>query len=61
LEAGADIEILEIDDFEAAVRTAAKAAKDGDIVLLSPSSASFDRFTNFEERGNTYKKIVMSL
>lgn len=48
-------------DFETAVRGAAAAAKDGDIVLLSPASASFDIFKNFMERGNVFKDIVNSL
>ena len=30
----------------------------GTICLLSPAAASYDRFKNFEERGNTYKKLV---
>ena len=50
-----------LDDFSDAVHTAAKRAKEGDIVLLSPACASFDHFKNFEERGNTFKKIVMEL
>lgn len=33
----------------------------GDIVLLSPASTSFDMFKNFEERGNTFKNLVMKL
>lgn len=53
--------ILEFDDFEEAVRAAASVAKEGDIVILSPASASFDRFKNFEERGETFKKIVNEL
>lgn len=48
-------------DFEAAVRGAAAAAQDGDIVLMSPASASFDIFKNFMERGNRFKDIVNSL
>lgn len=49
------------DDFEKAVKGAAEAAQDGDIVLLSPASASFDIFQNFMERGNRFKDIVRSL
>ena len=48
-------------DFAAAVRTAAKAARPGEIVLLSPASASFDLFKNFEERGERFKELVRSL
>ena len=48
-------------DFKDAVLTASGLASEGDIVLLSPACASFDAFKNFEERGNTFKKIVMEL
>lgn len=50
-----------VDDFRQAVITASRLAGEGDIVLLSPACASFDHFKNFEERGNTFKKIVMEL
>ena len=45
-------------DFEAAVWRARELARPGGIVLLSPACASFDRFHNFEERGNFFKNIV---
>ena len=51
-------EIIEADTFEAAVNAARSTAKSGDIVILSPASASFDMFKNFEERGNYFKDIV---
>lgn len=50
-----------IDDFADAVHTAASEAVEGDIVLLSPACAAFDRFKNFAERGKTFKKLVMEL
>lgn len=49
------------DDFEKAVRSASEAAVEGDIVLLSPASASFDIFQNFMERGNRFKDVVNAL
>ncbi len=51
-------EILDADSFEEAVAKARSYAKPGDVVILSPASASFDRFKNFEERGEYFKKIV---
>ena len=53
-----NVEIIDATGFENAVETAISKAKSGDIVLLSPASTSFDRFANFEERGNLFKKIV---
>ena len=53
--------ILEEADFRQAVLTAAKTAEPGETVLLSPASASFDAFKNFEERGNVFRELVMSL
>ena len=50
-----------VGSFAEAVRSAAAAAGEGDIVLLSPACASFDAFPNFAVRGNTFKKLVMEL
>lgn len=54
-------EIHVMEDFRETVEAAAREAREGDIVLLSPASTSFDRFKNFEERGNTFRKIVEEL
>ena len=53
--------ITKIDDFREAVLAAAKSAKEGDLVLLSPACASFDHFKNFVERGDTFRAIVNEL
>lgn len=50
-----------IDDFKETVLAAAASAQEGDIVLLSPACAAFDRFKNFMERGKYFKEIVMEL
>lgn len=54
-------EITCVPDFYDAIRTASALAEDGDVVMLSPASASFDHFKNFMERGNAFKKTVMEL
>lgn len=46
------------EEFEKAVKRARECAESGDVVILSPACASFDLFKNFEERGNTFKRIV---
>ena len=48
-------------DLKEAVERAHAAAAPGDVVILSPASASFDRFKNFEERGNVFKELVNAL
>ena len=54
-------EIVDCGNFEAAVRAAAAAAKEGDVVLMSPASAAFDQFKNFMVRGEFFKKLVKEL
>ena len=54
-------EIYELDGFADAIRAAAASAEAGDTVLLSPASTSFDRFRNFEERGNAFRAVVEGL
>ena len=48
-------------ELEEAVERAQELAEPGDVVILSPASASFDRFKNFEERGNAFKALVNAL
>ena len=54
-------EIFVIDDFTETVHAAAASAKDGDVVLLSPACAAFDKFKNFMVRGKFFKKLVQEL
>lgn len=56
-----DFPMLIIDDFREAVLKASEEAEEGDIVLLSPACAAFDKFKNFMERGKYFKEIVMEL
>ena len=50
--------IIECYTLEECIKKARQVAKEGDIVLFSPASASFDLYKNFEERGNAFKKLV---
>lgn len=54
-------ELIDCANLEDATRKAAQDAKCGDVVLMSPASASFDQFKNFEVRGQFFKKLVKEL
>ena len=55
------LEILDVADYHEAVSIADRRAREGDVVILSPASTSFDRFANFMERGKVFKEIVNQL
>ncbi len=55
------LEIADAEDYHQAVSLARSRAKEGDVIILSPASTSFDRFANFMERGRVFKEIVNSL
>lgn len=56
-----EVEVIFVQDYTEAVNTAREKAVEGDVVLLSPASTSFDRFRNFEERGRLFKQLVNAL
>ncbi|MFZ5988913.1 MAG: UDP-N-acetylmuramoyl-L-alanine--D-glutamate ligase [Bacillota bacterium] len=58
---GKDIPVFRCSSLEEAVDKAYKSASGGDIITMSPASASFDMFKNFEERGRRFKEIVNSI
>ncbi len=53
--------VLTASDMHDAVLKAKEIAENGDIVILSPASASFDLYKNFEERGDTFIREVENL
>lgn len=55
------VEIVDTDSMEKAVRKASRLAEKGDVVLLSPCSASFDLFENYEDRGRQFKNAIRNL
>ena len=56
-----EIDMVETQSMQDAVRSAYFLAKNGDTVLLSPACASFDLFENYEDRGHQFKQAVRDL
>lgn len=54
-------EIITVNNMEEAVAVAREKAVAGDIVSMSPASASFDLYKNFDERGKHFKSLVNQL
>lgn len=56
-----ELVIEKLENLEECVKRANELAKSGDVVLMSPASASFDRYPNFEVRGQHFKSLVAAL
>lgn len=46
-------------ELDHAVHAASTAAGPGEVILLSPACASYDQFTDFEERGERFRELVL--
>jgi len=55
------VRTLACGDLATAVQVAAKEARPGERVLLSPACASFDQFQNYVHRGNRFRELVHEL
>lgn len=55
------LDIIYAESMEQAVEIAREKASEGDIVALSPASASFDMYRDFEQRGEHFMTIVNNL
>ncbi|HWX74581.1 MAG TPA: UDP-N-acetylmuramoyl-L-alanine--D-glutamate ligase [Solirubrobacteraceae bacterium] len=56
--APASVPVQMCETLERAVAAAARAARAGEVVLLSPACASFDQFSDFEARGERFRELV---
>ncbi len=56
---GAQVPVRRCGDLERALEVAKEYAAPGDVVLLSPGCASFDKFADFEARGERFRELVV--
>ena len=52
------IDIYQADSLTQAIILAKRHARENDVVLFSPASASFDMFKNMYDRGDRFKAII---
>ena len=57
----AGLAVTRADSLAAAFEAAVRAARPGDVVLLSPACTSFDAYENFEQRGAEFRRLVGQL
>lgn len=50
--------VFECEMLDRAIATALNRAKPGDMLVLSPGCASFDQFTNYQERGRAFVEAI---
>lgn len=55
---GCNKNMLIVDSMDEAVEAAYKFTKSGKFCLFSPAASSYNRYRNFEEKGNHYKELV---
>jgi len=55
------VPVEECETLEIATKRAAEDSLPCDVVLLSPASASFDQFRDFEARGDRFRELVEGL
>ena len=56
-----NIKCFVVDNLKEATLLANENSVSGDVILLSPASASWDQYAKFEDRGDEFKEIVRGL
>jgi UDP-N-acetylmuramoylalanine--D-glutamate ligase len=56
-----DYALYQVSNLEEAIQNTMRVAKEGSVILFSPSSSSFDMFNGFENRGDMFIETVAEL
>jgi UDP-N-acetylmuramoylalanine--D-glutamate ligase len=59
--AGSGVELVSCGDLERALMEASRRARSGETVLLAPACASFDQYSDYEQRGEHFRVLVARL